>query len=789
MVQDNLPKDSQVEVEVRNPIDFNSPKKPWKLSLSKFLLGGFILLFMPVLLIGGWLTYVRTDAISKEYAQAHSAEVSKRIYEKVHHFFQIPKRVVRYNAEQIQSGVLDVEDKDALMRQFLLQIRQEPLLTFVSVGFENGEYFGGARPPLGTNRDLRIAHSKLENDLTMQLWRINENAELVQWDSSVNHKFDARTRPWYVYTKEVQKMGWYPVYKYNVQDKSGNFTTLGMGVASPLWGKDGQFLGVTTADLALSQLGDFLAEITGPHDGVAFIADQNGDLLAGSDILNLFDDRTDSLVRCNIYECKNKLLQSAGIAMRKQQSETGNLNLVLDKGQYILHWQTLTLKEGPTLWVGVIFPAIKYMSLSHAILRNNFHVILSFAIASILLIILINFWVSNPLKAVSQSSAQLAKGQWEITLPKSGPIEEVSQLFSSMHNMALQMRNYTENLENLVADRTNQLEQANQRLSELSITDPLTHLANRRRFDEVLSHEWFRGMRSRKTLSLILVDVDHFKLYNDHYGHQAGDVVLKKVAGLLKEQARRPGDLAIRYGGEEFALIAAETDAMGARLMAEAFRHSVELMHAEHKYVEVGRLTVSVGVCSLIPESESDPDRLFRLADKALYRAKEEGRNRVVFQDVNQQVKPESLYKIDVSAPQWDDSFCCGNDVIDADHKKIFEMAAQLLILTNKPDAKNEILQAMEVLLQEVKIHFAHEESILHKYELDDEGYHAETHSTLLRKARQIADTCHRGSLQRGIISDFLISDVILRHIMEEISVFKKLFACKQTLHSTDSVF
>ncbi|MCW2235791.1 PleD family two-component system response regulator [Azospirillum canadense] len=167
-------------------------------------------------------------------------------------------------------------------------------------------------------------------------------------------------------------------------------------------------------------------------------------------------------------------------------------------------------------------------------------------------------------------------------------------------------------------------------LRALSFIDGLTGIANRRRFDEALLREWRRCARSHLPLSLIMLDVDHFKAYNDHYGHQAGDECLRAVAGLLDEQVKRPGDLVARYGGEEFVCLLPETDADGAASVAERLRETVAGQRLPHALSPVAdHVTISLGVASALPQTDSSPDSLAQLADRLLYEAKRSGRNRV----------------------------------------------------------------------------------------------------------------------------------------------------------------
>lgn len=174
-----------------------------------------------------------------------------------------------------------------------------------------------------------------------------------------------------------------------------------------------------------------------------------------------------------------------------------------------------------------------------------------------------------------------------------------------------------------------ELNSAKQELEKISLTDGLTELANRRHFDFYLDHEWLRARRHKIPISLIMLDIDFFKAFNDEYGHPAGDACLKQVAQALKGVVHRPTDLVARYGGEEFAIILPQTD--DALAVAEACRATVESLRVPHAFSEVSSVvTISAGVYTLVPDVAMEPDQLTEKADEALYRAKDSGRNKVV---------------------------------------------------------------------------------------------------------------------------------------------------------------
>ncbi|MEY4766611.1 MAG: hypothetical protein RI907_3284 [Pseudomonadota bacterium] len=185
-------------------------------------------------------------------------------------------------------------------------------------------------------------------------------------------------------------------------------------------------------------------------------------------------------------------------------------------------------------------------------------------------------------------------------------------------------------LEQKVAERTAELEEANHRLELLSTTDALTGVANRRKFNEALDAEWLRARRTRQPIGLVLIDIDHFKLYNDHYGHQGGDACLQMVASTMKHGLRAGSDLIARYGGEEFVLLLPNTDLAGTMVVAERVRAAVEARHEPHAQAASGFVSVSLGVTSFVPGGDTRATQHVAHADQALYEAKRGGRNRVV---------------------------------------------------------------------------------------------------------------------------------------------------------------
>ncbi len=209
-------------------------------------------------------------------------------------------------------------------------------------------------------------------------------------------------------------------------------------------------------------------------------------------------------------------------------------------------------------------------------------------------------------------------------------LRTLGNLYHALSEQHRALANANQLLEQRVAERTQALARANGLLEKASRTDGLLGIANRMCLDETLEREWRRAMREHAPLALLMIDVDHFKRYNDAYGHQSGDACLRAVARAAAGVLHRPGDLLARYGGDELMVMLPNTTADGARVLAHAIHEAIGQLHLSHQASPVlDRVTVSVGVAAAIPEDDAAPAGLIAVADQALYAAKAAGRNRV----------------------------------------------------------------------------------------------------------------------------------------------------------------
>ncbi len=207
---------------------------------------------------------------------------------------------------------------------------------------------------------------------------------------------------------------------------------------------------------------------------------------------------------------------------------------------------------------------------------------------------------------------------------------EKQQIIDTNRNLEKDIQEKIQIEAKLLFEKKNAEDMSN-KLRTLSTQDGLTGINNRRRFDEALYDEWFRARRLSTPLSLIICDIDKFKEYNDTYGHLAGDKCLTRIAHLIEDSARRAGDMAARFGGEEFVIILPDTESSNAQDIAEQLRSAVLDLEIPHESSSVTNiLTISFGVFTTLPEKGLPPETMIEFADKALYQAKDQGRNKVV---------------------------------------------------------------------------------------------------------------------------------------------------------------
>lgn len=313
------------------------------------------------------------------------------------------------------------------------------------------------------------------------------------------------------------------------------------------------------------------------------------------------------------------------------------------------------------------------------------------------------------------------------------------------------------------------LEESNRRLEILSTTDALTGIANRRHFDEMLAQEHARHARSGAKLSLILLDIDHFKEFNDIYGHVKGDECLRLIGQVLAECAIRPADLAARYGGEEFVFILPETDSRGAVIIAEKIRSGIQALAIPHRTSSTADcVTASLGVFTMHCSAGVLADDILAKVDELLYRAKSSGRNRIEFVAADDLTFTSEVEEIKGSFVRliWKESFCSGNQLIDTQHRYLFTVSNNLLDAVLSGRSSTEISDIITQLLDDVSQHFQYEQIILESANFQGLDRHIAEHAELLKKGLELSEQFKASTLSVGDVFQFLVSDVVLEHML-----------------------
>jgi diguanylate cyclase (GGDEF)-like protein/hemerythrin-like metal-binding protein len=306
-------------------------------------------------------------------------------------------------------------------------------------------------------------------------------------------------------------------------------------------------------------------------------------------------------------------------------------------------------------------------------------------------------------------------------------------------------------------DEVAQLREHVGQLERIAATDHLTGTWNRAQFDRFIEAETARSASNHRPLSLVLLDIDHFKSINDTFGHAAGDGVLREFAALAQAQTRRSDHL-FRWGGEEFALLLPDSGYRSAERVAEKVRQAVE----SHRFATVGSVRLSAGVAERLPDEATA--NWFERLDHALYDAKRNGRNRVVVDRRGIADEEGRLYEPPTLMVGWREEFESGNPTIDLQHRELLAMANELLRCASSRDP--QLLPRLEDLIIHVRRHFSDEEAILELCAYPGLRQHKRHHQQLVKRAGRLHRRAASGDIRFGEIVEYLVREVILGHMM-----------------------
>lgn len=393
---------------------------------------------------------------------------------------------------------------------------------------------------------------------------------------------------------------------------------LGVVIAEPIRDATEKMAGLLIFNLGLDNLKGYLSHVELGDHGYAYAVNRQGRVILHPNQAYM-ESMADFSGRASVIEA------AAGFTGWAEYEEDGRMLLA-------------GYSHIPSVSWGLVVEQPLHFAMADvaSFRRNNLLILLISAILAILLSLGIAETIAGTIAKLSAATVRMADGKLETRLEVK-TTDELGRLAANFNRMAEQLarrddalRQAKEDLERQVAERTRELTDANCELQRLSLSDALTCIGNRRYLDEYLEREWRRTLREQTSLSVVMLDIDYFKLFNDTYGHIAGDDCLRRVAAILTATIQRTTDFATRYGGEEFVLVLPATDEPGALTVAEKIRCRVEALAIPHeKSPLAGVVTVSIGVAAAVPTRDSDVGLLLAAADRALYQAKTAGRNAV----------------------------------------------------------------------------------------------------------------------------------------------------------------
>ncbi|NJL88681.1 MAG: diguanylate cyclase [Coleofasciculaceae cyanobacterium SM2_1_6] len=609
--------------------------------------------FQILLAVGltGWLSWQSGQTAVQMLVNELQNNISDRIQIRTQNFLSTPIQVNQINAREIQSTHLDLNNSEQIIRHFITLQQIFPQINHISIGKEDGTYIAVRQSKTKGFLDLLLVNPQEPKSIYNYLADEQGKRILLK---RIGRNYDPRDRPWYKEAVQAGKPGWSDIYNYF------DATTTGISHLYPLYAQQIvtpsqanppanpqgptpklPLIGVLATDFDLVDISSFLQSIVIGKTGQAFILERNYNLVASSHPENLFTIDRGKTLRVRADQSKNSLIREAALNLRtifpELEAVKKKEELILTTGgKKFVQIRPLIQEEGLDWLLVVVIPKADFTKE----IDRNAYITLGICLIIFLLSSLLSFTIYRQLSdwilRFSHAAQAISFGQLASPDPEPVPrIRElailaraIDQMRQQLHDSFTTLETTNRDLEERVMWRTAELQEANQNLQYLATIDALTGAANRRHFNDYLEQQWRQALRYKHPLTLIICDVDCFKIYNDTYGHQAGDKCLQQVVAAICGVVKRPQDLVARYGGEEFAVILPDTHLEGARSMAmEIIKAVADLKIPNARSTVAPHVTISLGFCCVVPTLELSIDQLITTADQALYAAKEQGRN------------------------------------------------------------------------------------------------------------------------------------------------------------------
>ena len=602
----------------------------------------FILQILAVVGLTGYFSWRNGQKTVESMAIRLGEEVTAHIEKHVDGYTNTPSLFLEVNQAAVETGNLDLNDFERLTRYFWKQTQLSEAVPYVYFANPQGDFVGVWRQSeeLTTFR-LRTAETAPKREV----YQLNSLGEPVERLS--NNDYDPRSRPWYKTAVKSGQATWSPIYVFSQP------LSLGLTRVSPLYDQNNDLLGIMAADITLADVSEFLQQLQISDSGQVFIMEHSGDIVASSSEEPPFITTENGEIRLPAVNSTNQLIQGTASQLLQQFNNFAQLDsiqkltLEIDGKRQFVEVTPITGQMGIDWLMVVIIPEADFTEHIQANNQTTLLLCLAALVIAAALGIATSHWLVRPISRLSQAAQGLAleatisedfrEGKLSHTV-ESPNIRELHLLAQAFNQMVQQLKysfshlaEANQELEQRVAERTQALAQANEELRHSTLIDDLTQAANRKRFTEYLDAVWLQHLRNHQPLSLLICDVDFFKLYNDTYGHPAGDTCLRQITRAMESALRRPSDLLARYGGEEFVIVLPQTNLLGAQQVAERIRQQLSEMEIPHRTSSVShQVTVSIGASCCLASKEVSTETLISRADQALYQAKRGGRDQVV---------------------------------------------------------------------------------------------------------------------------------------------------------------
>jgi diguanylate cyclase (GGDEF)-like protein len=591
-------------------LPFQKPKQ----SIRGDLLRPFIISFLcTVALMAGMLISQRmVDQVLNELQGEMLTMLDRELNTRLGEAMQLS----HISHDAMKNKVLNTQDQQNRERFFAMMVKHYPNVTMAFVGLPSGEFYGARRNADGT---IDIGRNNTSTSGHSEYYRIDKYGSADSL-TQVFENFDPRIRPWY--TSAISSEG--PVFSSIYSHFLFKEPTI---TASLPYYEEEKLVGVFGVDILLTWLGESLSELPIGNNGLVFIVDQNEQLVATTtedDIFRLVDNQS---VNVSIHDVDNFVIKSILFA-----NQSLNKDLSIDNKKYMVAKMAYTYEN---------LDWDIYIALMKDDFLENLKVTLTWTFLLVAFItalfiagtVVIVKRIVDPIIKLNDATKKLEQGIY-VELDMDNHKNELYELNNSFNSMGGKIIHHVEILKEEVAARTRELEEKNQILKDLSYTDQLLHIGNRRRFDESGSFMLELANRSNLSFTIMMLDIDDFKIFNDTYGHVEGDNCLIKIASSMQASLNRKTDLLARYGGEEFVVAITHLTMEQAIERAERIRKSIENMKIENLKSETGYITVSIGIAFVTAHQDLTLEQLVREADQAMYAAKVNGKNRYEISEI-----------------------------------------------------------------------------------------------------------------------------------------------------------